>query len=662
MRLLIFFVLYSSLSYSQADSSIVIKLSANKTNYDLAMGLSSATESQLDSITYLSINFSYSNKDSCIALGEKSIELGRQGLAETPAYANALLELGDTYRIYGDFENSLEYLNEGLNRYEVLEDTRQIAYAHNKLGAYHSGLGDNEQAIEEYLQSLKAYEELKDTQNIFKPNLNIGWIFYRLNQIEKAQEYNDIAYELATAINDKRQAGMALNNRGIYLKEILDRFKLEMDSMPDRKEALEDSINLYRKQIYQTHANSLSIAEEFNDQMAIMRSLVNMAIIKDEEGLYSESISLARRAENISKNIGNLNLILSNKNFLCKALRNDGKISASIRIGEESRQIAKENNMKSFIAGANNELLKSYKTAGLYEKALKSLEEINEYIRQTNEESTTKTIAEAESKYQLVQKENEILLQNNEILELADRNAKMKTQKNVILGGSAFVLLAGFFTTRLSKLRKERNDKKEFAEALIYAQEEERKRIARDLHDGIGQSLLMIKKQMEKTHDSTVENQKLIGQTLEEVRHISRELHPIQLEKFGLTRALEDILNRVSESTDIFVSKDINIKSDKLDSKIELNIYRVVQESLNNIIKHSGANACKLEVIEHSGYIHCRVLDNGHGFDYELSLAKSKSLGLQTMNERIANIGGTFSIEKNQPGGTVINFKVPVKV
>lgn len=649
---------FSLITYAQHD--IVINVKADKENYEKAMALEQVSPHQLDSITFLSINYSYTNKDSCLALGIKSIELGEK-IDETPAFANALLELGDTYRIYGDYEKSLELLTRGLEKYKILNDTRQIAYAENKLGAYYSGKGDNEKAITHYLEALKSYEMLKDTQNIFKPNLNIAWIFYRLNQYDRAQEYNNKAYELASAIDDTRQLGMALNNRGIYLKAILEKLIEQKDTLSEGNEFLQDSINTIREVIYLTHQQSLDIAKALNDKIATMRSLVNLAIMKDDDGDYAKAISLSMEADKISKQVGNLDLDLSNKNILCKSLRNNGQLKSSIEIGEASLSIAKSNNMAAYIAGANNELLQSYKAAGYYKKALSCLEEINEYIRTSNEANTTKTIADAEAKYQNIKSKNELLEQRNEILELEGKTARIQKQRNLILGGSSFVLLLGFFGQRFIRIKRESNDKKEFAEALMYAQEEERKRIARDLHDGIGQSLLMIQKQLEQNRDVGMENKNLISHTLEEVRTISRELHPFQLEKFGLKVSLENMLERISTMSEIFVTKDIELGELKLSDKVELNIYRVIQEAINNIVKHSGASAAKLIMHLEKNNLNVKILDNGKGFDQELTYVKSKSLGLRTMKERVENIEGLFKIYSNEPQGTVVEFSIPIK-
>lgn len=227
--------------------------------------------------------------------------------------------------------------------------------------------------------------------------------------------------------------------------------------------------------------------------------------------------------------------------------------------------------------------------------------------------------------------------------------------------GVSLVSILGFFGFQLNKTRKERNDKKAFAEALIFAQEEERKRIARDLHDGIGQSLLLIKKQMASTHETTVENQKMISETLEEVRSISRDLHPFQLEKFGLTAAITEAINKVENSTELFITKESSNIDKLLTAKAEINLFRTIQEAMSNIVKHANATAAKISIQADTNGILVKIQDNGKGFDHELKLAKSKSLGLRTMHERVSSIGGQLNIEKGSPKGTTIVIKVPIK-
>ena len=212
------------------------------------------------------------------------------------------------------------------------------------------------------------------------------------------------------------------------------------------------------------------------------------------------------------------------------------------------------------------------------------------------------------------------------------------------------------------KIRREKNDRKAFAEALIFAQEEERKRIARDLHDGVGQSLLLIKKQMSSTHEVTVENQQMISDTLEEVRTISRDLHPFQLEKFGLTNSINDVIEKVERSTDLFISREIINIDESVLKKNQIHIYRAIQEALSNIVKHAEATAAKVSIVEKGNELIMKIMDNGKGYDHELAIVKLKSLGLRTMHERISSIGGRLKIEKNIPSGTILTFTIPKNI
>ncbi len=644
---------------SQSDTSLIIYHQAIKSNYDIAMSLDEGTSSQVDSIVALSINYSFTNKDSCLTLGQKSIQLGKK-LTDKNIYANALLELGDSYRIYGDSEKASELLLKGKELYESLGNKGQIAYACNKLGALYSGQGENDLALKQYIKALELWEELKDTANIFKPTLNIAWIFYRLNQNYKAQTYNNRALELAKAVKDKRSIGYALNNRGIYLTALGKYYRLKADTVAEMKQLYSDSAEYYEGQIIENYEESLSLAKSIDDRRSVMRVLVNLAKAYSNRGSYNEALKLGKEAEKLENEIGDVNLIIMNSVNLSDAYRNLGKGKMSEKYGLKALELASNNKMSAQITAAHNELHKTYKMLGRFKDALVSHEAINTYILKTSEENTTKVIADAEARYQNVKKQNEILDQRNEILSLENRNSKIKKQRNSILGIGLIVLIVGFFISKLNKLRKDRNDKKAFAEALIFAQEQERKRIAQDLHDGIGQTLLMIKKQMDSSLDTSLENQKMISETLDEVRSISHDLHPFQLEKFGLLTAVKDMMEKFTRVSDVFMTNDIDLGEHKLTDKQEINIYRVIQEALSNIIKHSEATAAKVEMSIVNNILTCQIMDNGKGFDHEVTLAKSKSLGLKTMFERIATLNGKFKMKPNSEKGTVVEFSVPV--
>ena len=306
----------------------------------------------------------------------------------------------------------------------------------------------------------------------------------------------------------------------------------------------------------------------------------------------------------------------------------------AVKYGEEARKLAHEHGVEKFKASANQELYMVYKETGDFYRALRNLEEMKEFTDKNGDILKNKAIAEVEAKYQNAEKQKQILEQEKNILELEQSKASAERQRNYTFGGTFLLGLLGLFGYRFNAIRKDRNDRKAFAEALIFAQEEERKRIAQDLHDGIGQSLLLIKKQMESNKMTTIQNSELIAETLEEVRSISHDLHPIQLEKFGLTAVIHEAIEKVKRSTDIFMTKEIDEIDGIFSMKGEINVFRTIQEALNNIVKHSQASAAKVTVKASSQKINIHIQDNGIGFNKELQFVISKSLGLRTMQER----------------------------
>ena len=154
----------------------------------------------------------------------------------------------------------------------------------------------------------------------------------------------------------------------------------------------------------------------------------------------------------------------------------------------------------------------------------------------------------------------------------------------------------------------------------------------------------------------------MITETLEEVRSISRDLHPFQLEKFGLITAIKDVIHKIEHSTELFITTEMDDIDGMLSDKAQIQVYRTIQEALNNVIKHSEATAAKVSIQSLQNDIRMTIQDNGKGFDHEWTVVKSKSLGLRTMYERIASLGGKLKIEKGTPKGTFVEFRIPKKM
>jgi len=244
--------------------------------------------------------------------------------------------------------------------------------------------------------------------------------------------------------------------------------------------------------------------------------------------------------------------------------------------------------------------------------------------------------------------------------------------RGIVLIGLTGVV--GFiYRQRISNLEKEKNAQEEFSRRLIQSQEEERKRIASELHDSIGQNLLIIKnyaslgkkskeletgiKHFEDISDNT-------ASAIDEVRRIAYNLHPYHLERLGLTNAILSIIDNAELSSQI----NFNIKSDNIDNILskesEINLFRIIQECINNIIKHSRANEAEI-IIEKKDYeILIRIKDNGKGFssfdgNFE-GTDISKGFGLENLRKRISIIKGEMKFASEPGKGTEVSIMVPL--
>lgn len=208
--------------------------------------------------------------------------------------------------------------------------------------------------------------------------------------------------------------------------------------------------------------------------------------------------------------------------------------------------------------------------------------------------------------------------------------------------------MAFFALSRKNALAQKRQQ--QITQDIINAQEEERSRVARELHDSVGQKLMMLTRKVK--YFKNPETNALAGSTLAELRSISRGLHPAVLERLGFTAALEALIEEMDEHSDTFVSSEIENVDVLISKASSLHIYRIVQELLSNMIKHSAAKAARIELYQEGQVVKLSIQDNGKGFDYEQKLKTTKSLGMKSILERCKMIHGKLDITSEIGKGT----------
>ncbi|HZT16209.1 MAG TPA: sensor histidine kinase [Gaiellaceae bacterium] len=216
-------------------------------------------------------------------------------------------------------------------------------------------------------------------------------------------------------------------------------------------------------------------------------------------------------------------------------------------------------------------------------------------------------------------------------------------------GGAEVGELVHVFNQMLDRLEAER---RESGRRALQAQESERRRIARGLHDEVGQVLtgVLLRLDDEETKDA-------VRQALDEVRRIARELRPEMLEHLGLVSALTELSRRFGEQSGLRIERRFGDRLPPLSEEAELAVYRVAQESLTNVARHAGASQVEIALEPGARSVVLRVVDDGKGMS-EAAAANGHG-GLRGMRERALLVGGVLAVKPGPHGGVEVRLEVP---
>jgi len=228
----------------------------------------------------------------------------------------------------------------------------------------------------------------------------------------------------------------------------------------------------------------------------------------------------------------------------------------------------------------------------------------------------------------------------------------------------------------VSEERRMQKNLRYYLNQITRAQEEERKRISRELHDDTAQALFAISRQMDnfirdniglsqQQRISLQDIRQRIGVTLQGIRRFSQDLRPSIIDDLGLLPAVQWLVKQKAEDSGIDISLKINGKEQRLLPEMELILFRIIQEALNNIGKHAAATKADISLEFADSKLTVAVRDNGKGFDLPETvgdLSNSGKLGLVGMNERVSLLGGTLAIQSKPGQGTVVDISIPLGI
>jgi signal transduction histidine kinase len=535
---------------------------------------------------------------------------------------------------------------------------KSMASLNLSLGIEHMNVNDDEAALGYYFESIRRYEEL-DSTHLNLPLLygNIISSYYNLGKYKTALSYCDKAYlkSMATGNSDSKMS--ACLNYGRVLRK-LNRLK-EADFYLLKGKAIADSLGNY---YFQSKYYQLMGSFKFEDK-------------KYEEALANLStglpiIKLTKEPYNLASFYIWLGIVYYTTN----------QFQSAKKSLDSAYTIAKQNDYLFLLKDVYLNRYDMEKLQGNYKAAINSLDSFTVLRDSIQHRADADRIEFLDAKYEAEKKETQInkLQAEKEIQRL---NLLQKNMWNYIFVAAAIIIsIISFLAFRnfgqKQKLQQQRIAELEIekqltaTEAVLKGEEKERTRLAQDLHDGLGGMLSGIKysfNTMKGNLIMTPENEQafersmdMLDSSIKELRRVAHNMMPEALVKFGLDTALKDFCNDINQSGALTVNyQSIGLEGEMVEQTIAITIYRIVQELINNTMKHAAAKHAIAQVSKTDGRFSITVEDDGNGFDTSI-LNAAKGIGWSNIRNRVEFLKGKLDVN-SQPGkGTSVLIELNV--
>lgn len=597
------------------------------------------------------------NVDSTKRIAQKSFSASEK-IGYIPGIIQGHNLLGNCAQRKGDFEEAMLHYSEAKKIASERKDAKYLAMIQNNIGIIHTQKGEYNKALAAYFEAIDFEKEIDNQKGIAEGYNNVGVVHYHMGDMENTLAYLKKSIEISESINDLQIVKKGLMNVG--------------------------AIHLYRKEYEEAIAffkRGLEIAKKLNDQSDITIAYHNLASVYNEKGnydkaeeLYLQALDFHKKFENkrgIALEYVNLGQLAFNRNNYLKA---ESYFNNALAIAE------KEGFLK-LVEASYGGLAELKSKQGNHKEAYGTMLQFIAIKDSLLNAENSKNFAELRTKYETAEKEKALAEEQIISKTLSAEKAQLELvaanrSKWILLLLAGLVILAAFSFAILQRNKRKAQAEKDAAiinerdkgvKAVFSAQEEERKRISKELHDGIGQSLSGIKLQFQKLSSDLLKNnpedaeklQKLsaiVSDTADEVRSISHQMMPKALSQFGLIEALEDLLSKTFELSNMEYQFEHFGIDGRLNEDIEISLYRISQELINNIIKHSKASKVSIQIFKNQGKLILMIEDNGQG----LKKGDQNGHGLLNIKSRLNTLNGDFNLEPSPGSGTIATVRLPL--
>lgn len=607
-----------------------------------------------DLLMQISEEYRVSNPDSCSAYA-KEVLASEKGKTDKVLRAHALINSATSYYFTGRPEQAIALLDSTLNNLpQELPDHTYTAQYHSIYGLCLMKLDRKKDALERFYAALKIAEKINDYTTQVRASNNIGWAMMELNQFEKAIESFRKCVVLLNEgkVPQLKSAGVIYNNLASCYGSTG-----KLDSA--KKYALLGIENSRNNKDFSGEANGFFI----------------LGTAFEKEGNLSKAMESFQQAQPLREKTGDPYFIVSDLAEIASLYSRMGKPEKGIEAANKALQLATTNNIQAKLPMIYSALAINYEKQGSFREATEIYKKLNDLKDSLYTDANPKALAEMQARYETEKKEQQILLQRSQ-LDLQQSELVRKNITLIAIGiGIALASLLVYSAYRRHQLKQKAaiqaeilRQKEMATRAVLEAEEKERQRIAKDLHDGVGQIMSAAKMNLsafetELSFGSSEQQLKfqriisLVDESCKEVRSVSHNMMPNALLKSGLAAAIQEFTDKIDDRI-----LKVNLYSEgleeRLDTNLETVLYRVIQECVNNVIKHSGAKHLDISLIRDGDGISATIEDNGKGFDSS-DPGKKEGLGLKNIRTRVEYLKGTVEFNSSPGKGTLVAIHVP---
>lgn len=545
------------------------------------------------------------NFDSLLRNAEEGMALAR---ANKDSFSVGVLkrQMGEAWYFKGKYDLAAAHFYTSIDLLRKEEPTKQLANTYNALAKLYRKTRDLSRSLQNYDEALSIFRQLKDSSGMATIWNESGVVFEYAKDYPKAIERYNTSLQIDGLLNDTVGIAYALSNlAGVYI--------------------LQGNYALAKQNLLQ----ALAVRKQLRDSFALALNYSDLGSAVLASPAYANAKTYIDTSNLIAAKMGYPELMQTNFDLLSQWAAKSG----------------------------------DYKNAYQYAAKKAALKDSIFNIEKAKE------IEALNTRYETAEKEKQI----------TEQRQKIQRQNIVFIGIAAAVLLLSLLAYtqyRRYKWKQEARLQTEIlkqqqatTKAVLEAEETERQRIAKDLHDGVGQMMSAAKMNLSAYEHAaefgnTAQKQKfekiiqLVDESCNEVRSVSHNMMPNALLKNSLAAAIREFINKL-DSRQLAVHLYTEGLEDRLDRNVETVLYRVIQECVNNVVKHSGAGKLDISIIKDEEGLTATVEDNGRGFD-ATKTQESEGIGLKNIRTRIDYLKGTVEFDSSPGRGTLVAVHVPL--